>query len=70
MILALKITALILGVLVLAGFVYLLFLCVIAIGFDNEKCRKCPMKDKCIDATLLGHPCLCNNSDPLYTQKL
>lgn len=70
MILALKIAVLILGLLLFAGFIFLLFSLVVAIGFDNEKCQNCPMKDKCIETVMLGHPSLCNNSDPLYPHKL
>ena len=40
---------------------------IVAALFDNDKCKNCPLRDKCMDAVHLGMPTLCNNSEPLYT---
>lgn len=69
MILFLKIVsaAIIIGIVVFL--LWFLHIVVIAITFDNDKCRKCPLKEQCQDAVTAGMPTLCNNSTPLYTHK-
>lgn len=69
MILTLKI---VLALIALIGIGYLMWfvrLVLIAIVFDNDRCRECPLKDKCQDAVSADLPTLCNNSTPLYTHR-
>jgi len=70
MILALKIFGGIIGCLVIAFFMWFLWLVAIEVIFGTDRCKNCPMKNECFNAIAAGMPTLCNNSEPLHTQQL
>ena len=60
------IAAIVLGLLVICGLgCYFFILYSIISKLDEEECVKCPMRDQCFNAMIIGRPRLCQCADKL-----